>query len=141
MTGNDFVKLLLRSPLHGMISSSVLLVTVTGRKSGRPISIPVEYYEIGHELWVTSRRERRWWRNLAGGARVLARLRGHEATAHAESILDEGAVAAKLKYLFLRYPARARALGIRAEQGRPDPGDLRLLAQDRVAVIIKVQPG
>ena len=33
--GNLFVASMLRSPLHGLLSGSVMLITVTGRKSGR----------------------------------------------------------------------------------------------------------
>jgi hypothetical protein len=30
---NPFVELMLRSPLHGLMSGSIMLVTVTGRKT------------------------------------------------------------------------------------------------------------
>ena len=40
---NPFMKAILRSPLHGMISGSTMIVTVTGRKSGKRISPPANY--------------------------------------------------------------------------------------------------
>jgi hypothetical protein len=62
-----------------------MLITVTGRKSGRLISTPVNYVQLGNKLMVTSLRGRTWWRNLMGGAPVQAVLRGQHrmGTAHA----------------------------------------------------------
>ncbi len=37
--GNPFVRALLRSRLHGLLSGSLLLVTYTGRKTGRTFAI------------------------------------------------------------------------------------------------------
>lgn len=73
---NPFVSLILRSPLHGMLSRSLLLMTVTGRRSGRPLTFPVQYVRRGDDLLVVSRANRRWWRNLEGGAPVTVLLRG-----------------------------------------------------------------
>jgi len=81
---NPFVSLLLRSPLHGLFSRSVLLMTVTGRRSGRPIIFPVQYAARGDDLLVVSRANRRWWRNLEGGAPVTVLLRGKTRTGFAE---------------------------------------------------------
>ena len=41
---------LLKSSLHGMISKGVMLVTVTGRKSGKVISTPTNYLREGNTL-------------------------------------------------------------------------------------------
>jgi hypothetical protein len=38
---NKFPAMLLRSPLHGLMSKRFLLLTFTGRKSGRKHTIPV----------------------------------------------------------------------------------------------------
>lgn len=73
---NPFVTLILRSPLHGMFSRSLLLMTVTGRRSGRLLTFPVQYVVRGDDLLVASRSNRRWWRNLEGGAPVTVLLRG-----------------------------------------------------------------
>ena len=137
MQANDFVKFLLRSPLHGLMSGSVLVISFTGCRTGRRISTPVEYYEIGDELWVTSRRDRTWWRNLIGGADVHLQLRGRNLRGRAESILDQDTVSAKLNYLCLRFPARARWLGIRAVEGQPIPEDIRRTAGERLLVVIR----
>jgi hypothetical protein len=40
---NPVVIPLLKSPLHGLMSADVMLVTLTGRRSGRTYTRPVSY--------------------------------------------------------------------------------------------------
>jgi F420H(2)-dependent quinone reductase len=44
---NVGVGLLLRSPLHGLVSGRIMLLTVTGRRSGRLFTVPVSYLRHG----------------------------------------------------------------------------------------------
>ncbi len=44
---NVGVGLLLRSPLHGLAGGRIMLLAVTGRRSGRPFTVPVSY--LRHE--------------------------------------------------------------------------------------------
>lgn len=44
MNGNDFMAWVLRSPFHGMLSNGMMLITVTGRKTGKTYITPVGYY-------------------------------------------------------------------------------------------------
>jgi deazaflavin-dependent oxidoreductase (nitroreductase family) len=74
--GNPFVSALLRSPLHGLLGTKFMLVSVTGRKTGRTYTTPVNYVRQGDTLTVISRRGRTWWRNHSKPAPVLVRLRG-----------------------------------------------------------------
>lgn len=90
---NPLVTLLLRSPLHGLASDALLLVTFTGRKSGREYTTPVGYEQRDGTLYVTTQSDRVWWRNLRGGAEVTVRLRGERRRGHAEVIEDDAAVA------------------------------------------------
>jgi len=55
---NPIMIWLLKSPLHGFISKGVMLVTVTGRKSGKFFLTPTNYVRDGNTLWVISWRER-----------------------------------------------------------------------------------
>jgi hypothetical protein len=73
---NNLVIRLLRSPLHSLLSRNVMLVTVTGHKSGKRYTAPVEYhYQDG--LWtITSRRERTWWKNIQHGTPTEIHWRG-----------------------------------------------------------------
>ena len=138
MNGNSFISFLLRSPLHRMMSGSTMLITVTGRKSGRPITTPVNYYQEGETLWVISNRERTWWRNLKGGAPVKLRLRGQEVDGFGEAVLVESEVAAQIGEYVRHLPISARSLGVHMQAGQPDPADLSRLAQERVMVRINL---
>jgi deazaflavin-dependent oxidoreductase (nitroreductase family) len=98
--------------LHTIISGNMLLVTVVGRKSGKPYMTPVSYLRDGDALLVTSLRGRTWWRNLRGGAPVTVRLTRQEQQAYGEVTEDRRAVAADL-LAFLQYaPHLARYYGV-----------------------------
>jgi hypothetical protein len=46
------MKRLLRSPLHGIVGRSFMLITFTGRKSGRAYTTPVQYVQDSNTLYV-----------------------------------------------------------------------------------------
>jgi hypothetical protein len=48
--GNGFMRAILRSPLHGLVSNNVILITFTGRKSGNTYTMPVNYVRDGDAL-------------------------------------------------------------------------------------------
>jgi deazaflavin-dependent oxidoreductase (nitroreductase family) len=73
---NPFMKWLLRSPFHGLVSRTYLLLTFTGRKSGIVYSTPVQYAQEGETLYIITSKGYTWWKNLRGGARVQFHLRG-----------------------------------------------------------------
>jgi len=86
---NPIIKAILYSPLHGMVSGSILLITVTGRKSGKQYTFPVSYFRDEEDeelLTIFSPRKRTWWRNLNDGAEVTVRLRGKVRHGYAEVI-------------------------------------------------------
>ncbi len=62
---NRVPQLLLRSPLHGLMSSRYLLITFTGRKSGKQYTTPVAYLGEGDTIILTT--DSPWWKNLRGG--------------------------------------------------------------------------
>lgn len=90
---NPVMKALLRSPLHGLVSDMLLLITFTGRKSGRDYTTPVGYEDVDGTLYITSQTDRVWWKNLRGGAEVSVTVRGEQREAHATVIEDDEAVA------------------------------------------------
>jgi hypothetical protein len=132
---NVFVKFFLRTPLHGLFSKSAMLVTLTRRKSGRKLTLPVSYYFSDEKtLWTVSARDRKWWRNLKGGADVTLRLNGRNLPARGEAILDEGAVAAQLADYLSRFAYTAKYMLIQMEDGVPNEADLREQAKRRLFV-------
>jgi hypothetical protein len=94
---NPAMRLVLRSPLHALASGGIMLVTVTGRRSVRMYTTPVNYVRQGDTITVFSRRGRTWWRNLRGGAPVTLRLRGRDVHGFGEvAATDSEAVAAAM---------------------------------------------
>jgi deazaflavin-dependent oxidoreductase (nitroreductase family) len=138
MDGNSFISWVLRSPLHRLLSGGMLLITVTGCKTGKKYTLPVGYYREGDSLWVISSRDRTWWLNVKQGAQVNIRLQGKEVNGFAEAILDEGSVAARVGEYLRHVPMAARPLGVRMEGGVANPEDAMRLAKERLFVRIRV---
>ena len=84
---NLIVKVLLSSPLHFIMSKSVMVITFTGRKSGNIYSTPVRYLEVNNEIRFFTSAHGKWWRNLKGGADVKLRIKGRNEDYSAE-VLD-----------------------------------------------------
>lgn len=75
---NPVVAAILRSPLHGLLSNRLVLLTIRGRKSGELYTFPVEYkQDLGH-LVIITHADRMWWHNLEGGADLTVHLRGED---------------------------------------------------------------
>lgn len=138
MNGNDFMSWVLRSPLHGMLSNGMMLITITGRKTGKTYTTPVGYYVEEGYLWVITSRERMWWRNLQGGATVNLLLKRKLVQGIAEVELDEKAVEARM-YEYLRHvPQAAKPMKVRLEDGKPNSADIAATAKERLFVKIKL---
>ena len=117
--GNPLVRLLARSPLHEMLDGSVVLLHITGRKTGRRYDIPVNYVDVDGRLMVVT--IARWRANLRGGASVEVTLRGCRRPMHATLTEDPAAVAVSYQTLISRlgWAKARRHLGISVRDGRP----------------------
>ena len=138
MNGNDFMAWVLRSPFHGMLSNGMMLISVTGRKTGKTYTTPVGFYEEGGYLWVITSRERSWWRNLQGGADVKLLLKRKPVNGFAETELDEKSVETRMYEYVKRIPQAAKPMGIHVENGAANAEDIARTAKDRLFVRIKL---
>jgi hypothetical protein len=137
MTGNDFVKFLLRTPLNGFLGNT-MLITVTGCRTGRKYSTPVGFYREGDTLWVMSSRDRTWWRNVRKGAPVTLLLKGKSAEAFAEAELDEKAIEQHVREYVGHMPLAIKSLGIRTENGSLNLEDVTRVAKDKMFVKVRL---
>jgi len=80
------VKLLLRSPAHGLVSQSMLLIPLAGRKSGRTYATPVDSSQEVDSVSIHTHAS--WWKDLNGGAPVTQRLRRRDVRGLAELVAD-----------------------------------------------------
>ncbi len=136
---NPLIVWLLKSPFHGMLSKSLLLVAVTGRKSGRTITTPTNYLRDGNVLWVLSWRDRRWWRNLRGGAKLQVLLARKNLTATGNVIEAKDAVSGQLVEYYTKVPQYARYSGINLDADRkPSFSDCERAAEKMVIVRIEL---
>src|SRR5688500_17220547 len=78
---NPLIKAILRSPMHGLVSKSLLVLTFQGRQTGKVYSMPVGYHRIGDELVVFTNTHRPWYHNFEDGANAMLRLRGRDVPA------------------------------------------------------------
>jgi deazaflavin-dependent oxidoreductase (nitroreductase family) len=138
--GNPFIAALLRSPLHAMADASMMLISVTGRRSGRLYTTPVNYLRDGETLVVVSQRERTWWRNVRGGDEVGLRLQGRTRRGLATVAEDDTSVAQALGRIVARQPAYARFLGVTVgPDGTGAPDDLARAARSRVVISVRLK--
>jgi deazaflavin-dependent oxidoreductase (nitroreductase family) len=126
--------------LGPIVGRFVLLLTTTGRKSGRPRVTPLVYERRGEVLSVASARgvSADWLCNIRANPRVGVRLGSREFAGLAEVSTDPEKIA---DYLQRQYDRNPRAFGaiLRAE-GLPNPpsrADLVQFAPKRPMVTIR----
>ena len=134
---NPMMIWLLKSHLYGFISKNMMLITVTGRKSGKQISTPTNFLRDGNTLWVISWRDRKWWKNLRGGAKVQVLLAGKSVEGRGQVIEEEKAVAQSLFDYYKKIPRVAKYVQIGLDAaGVPVSADCERAAQKMVMVRI-----
>jgi hypothetical protein len=134
---NRVMKLMLRSPFHGVISKRIMLITFTGRKSGRAFTTPVTYVRDGEIIRVFS--NQRWWRNLIDGAPVVLRLRGMDVPGFATVEQDKATVLSEIRQ-FLTQAGVKRAFMINLELGQDgEPTDEQIAYAARGHVVVRVR--
>ena len=110
---NAGVGWLLRSPLHGLVSGRIMLLTIIGRRSGRSFTVPAGYLRCGEGiLSFTSGEWSAWWKNLRGGTPVTARVRGRRLAGSARSEAGGEAVVRALDAYLAAFTATARRYGV-----------------------------
>ena len=134
---NPIIAGILRSPLHGLLGGSLMVVTYRGRKSGKVYHTPVNCVRDGDTWLVTSLHRRTWWRNLRGGAPVTVRVQGQDWKTACEVLEDGEGVAANLLAYLRAVPHYAQAFDVALDaDDQPDAGDVARAAQARVMIRI-----
>jgi hypothetical protein len=140
---NPLVIRILRSPLHPLLSSGLMLLSYTGRRSGRRIEIPVGYQRSGNTLTVLASRARRkqWWRNFSEPAPVELRVRGRVLRGDARLVPGESeAFRAAVESSFRRLPRLAGQFGIAYDRRIGiTPDQLRQLAEEGAVVEVTLR--
>jgi len=116
-----------------------MLITITGRKTGKKYTTPVGYYRENGYLWILSSRDRTWWKNLQGGTEVSLLLKGQPIRAFAELELNSAAVEAQMQEYIKHVPQAAKPLGTRVENEKANVEDIIRTAKDRLFVRLKIE--
>jgi deazaflavin-dependent oxidoreductase (nitroreductase family) len=135
---NSAMKFMLRSPVHGMVSKTVLLINFTGRKSGKTYTTPVSYSQYDDQVYIFTHAT--WWKNLRRGAPVTLRIRGRELQGLAEPVAeDKQAVTAGLSAHLRKVPSDARYYGVTFDDHRnPRADEVEKAAQTVVMIRVRL---
>lgn len=135
---NAAVRAMLRTPgLRGVLGKMFAIITVTGSKTGRRYSTPVQPLRHGDDWVVLSQRMRKWWRNVAVQPRVELLMQGKTIVGHAIVAEDEQAHSV-LADCLRDNPRVAKFYGIAtAGTGRIDPADVTQLLDRLVVIVIR----
>ncbi len=131
---NSAMKFVLRSPAHGMVSKTTLLITFTGRKSGKTYTTPVSYSQQGDQVLIFTHAN--WWKNLRNDAPITLRIQGREFQGMAEPVAeDKQAVAAGLVEHLRKVPSDAVFYHVTLdEHGNPNAAEAEKAAQTVVMI-------
>jgi deazaflavin-dependent oxidoreductase (nitroreductase family) len=107
---NPLMKAMLNSPLHGRVSKKLMVLTFTGRKTGKRYSTPVGYVRQGNDIYVITHTS--WWKNLRGGMAVTMRIQGLDVAGMARVVDDPEGIKSMVRvFLAARDEKMARQLG------------------------------
>ena len=133
---NRVVRLILQSPLHGILSKSIMLIRFRGLKTGKEYATPVRYMVRENEIYCFSNNESRWWRNIRDETLIRLLVRGVEGPFIARTVLDRATIRPKLLDMLEAHPKDADYHGlILGEDGHPDAQSLDITLQHTVMVV------
>ena len=117
---NPFIRALLRSPLHHLVSKDFMVLSFTGRRSGKPYAVPVGYVQQANRLYFSCLAG--WWTNLPGTA-VTVRLRGRDYRGVARRIANPDGITQVARLLIAkRGEALAKRIGLLAALADAEAG-------------------
>ena len=114
------MRAVLSLPFATPLSGNLMLISYTGRKTGKAYRQPVSYARDGETLLTPG--GGRWTLNLGGGRPARVRLRGRDLPARAELVTDPAEVERLLGVITRENPRAARFIPIpRRPDGRLEP--------------------
>lgn len=136
---NRLMRAWLRSGWHRPGSSTMMVATFEGVRSGKTYSVPVDYAEDPEGLVSFTRFS--WWKNCRQERPVSLRLRGREVRGSAVTARDPEAETERFAYHLRRNPLDARYFGVRVgRDGRADPEELARAAGRLVMIRLEEAP-
>lgn len=137
---NPLVSAILGSRLHWLLSPGLMLVTVTGRRTGRRYTIPVGYHQMSDAVvvMVAEAATKVWWRNYRRPGPIELRLRNGRLRGTAEVVrADSDEFRHRADASFRRSGMIARLFGI-AFDPRLGLTDAQVTDLARQAAIVRI---
>lgn len=128
--------LLYRLRLGGLIGKHTLLLTTTGRRTGRARVVPLDYQQEGDTLYLIPEQgtHATWYRNLVAQPEVALQVGGRRIAGVATPLADPQEKAHVLK-LFVRRSARLAERYYGIPRGASDEELLQLAPQRAVVAV------
>lgn len=122
---NPLLRWVLSSPFHRRVGTGLMVLHVTGRKTGRVYDIPVGRHEVDDQLMAHAAGA--WRSNLRGGADLRVTLDGRDRAAHAVLEEDPERVAEIFKTILDRLGyQKANRIGLKVNVDRaPTVAEIR----------------
>ena len=135
---NPFVRLILKSPFHFVISHQILLFRVIGRKSKKIFEIPASYAQIDDSLVCVTLRENLWWKNFKNIDTQEIYFKGKKINKNISiNFTDNLFVRRKLKELIEHNPIDAFFAGVKLDKNKvPNSNDLDKAAELHTVIIL-----
>ena len=139
---NPLVRGLLQSPLHGVASGSLCVISYRGRRSGRSFEVPLSFMQEGSLVRLLSSHNTRWWHNFLAEpidielniARQIFRAQARALTQDSEEFRDG------VRSFLMAVPRDAKIYGIRLDGDRnPREEDIARAAGHVVLVEAHIQ--
>jgi hypothetical protein len=138
---NPILRVLLRTPLLGGARQQLMVLSFTGRKTGRRYSVPVSAHRIDDGLYALTGAP--WKANFRHGATVEVLLDGNTTTMHGELIGDRATVAGLYHRCAESYGAKraGRSMGLKfRDQQIPSLEDFAQAVDREHLIAIRLTP-
>ncbi len=135
---NAVMKAILRTPLRVGPAGRIMLITYTGKKTGKIYTTPVSYTRDGDR--VTFFTAALWWKNLAPQKQVTVRLRGQNYSGLAVVCADDPkAIAQGLTRHLTLLRFENNFYGVKVVDGKPVKEDVEKAARRVVMVKVRIK--
>jgi len=134
---NPTARFILNTPLHPLMSRRLMLISFSGRLTGRPYTTPVSYVEEEGSLLVPG--GGKWWKNIETTPQIWVRLRGAWAAVTPEVVSEPQALSELMRRMLAANPAIAQFTGVKpGPDGWPNSAALER-ERRRGFVVVRLQ--
>lgn len=113
---NPIEKIILNSPLHGLLSNDLALISFTDHHTGKRLSFSVEYQKENRFIRVICHRKEKCWKKFTFGSPVKIMIRGKNFQGWAEIIDDPEEMMKEWKALLKNKFILAKDFGFKRDE-------------------------